>query len=251
MKFHIAGLAAVASVSAVLTGCSPPHVHHRDKEPLKTISALDCPTSQGDLSLSSGASGPGPCVYTDSDGDKVTLQLVSLTGSDSAAALASFRAAAEAELPAIKPPGGGATASSSSSTGSGDKVDLDLPGIHIHTNGDGRAQVNAMGVHVSADENDSDHAVVTVPGGPGHDQVTVNATDGGARIEVHEKGAGIRSMFMLASDTAGPNGWKSVGFEARGPQAGPIVVASILSKGDHNQHLRDEARDLVRHNVGG
>ena len=170
---------------------------------------------------------------------------------DSAAALAPFRAAAEAELPTIKPAGGGATASASATSDTGDKVDLDLPGIHVHTNGDGRAEVNAMGVHVDADDHGSHHAVITTPGGPGHDQVTVNADDGGARIEVHEKGSGIRSMFMLASDKPGPNGWKAVGFEARGPQGGPLVVASVLSKGDHNQDLRDQARALVKHNVGG
>jgi hypothetical protein len=255
MTFNSAKAATAVSMTAILgmlAACSPPHIHHHDEGPLKTVSTLDCPTSQDDLKLVSGASGAGPCVYTDDDGDKVTLQLVSLTGTDSTAALAPFRTAAEAELPAIKPAGGGATASSSTSSGSEDKVDLDLPGIHIHTNGDGHAQVNAMGVHVDADDHDSHHAVVTVPGGGGgHDMVTVNANDGGARIEVHEKGSGVRSMFMLASDNPGPHGWKSVGFEAMGPEGGPIVVASILSKGDHNQSLRDEAKDLVKHNVGG
>jgi hypothetical protein len=253
MKFHSAKLAMVVSAAAVLTACSPPHPHHHDGGPLKTVSSLDCPGSQDDLKLSSGTSGAGPCVYTDDDGDKVTLTLVTVTGGDTANALAPFKIAAEAELPAIKPAGGGATASSTSSSGSGehDKVDLDLPGIHIHTNSDGRAQVNAMGVHVDADDNDSHHAVVTVPGAAGHDQVTVNAGDGGARIDVQENGSGVRSMFMLASDQPGPNGWKSVGYEARGPQSGPLVVATILSKGRHNDDLRDAAKSLVKHNVGG
>jgi hypothetical protein len=256
MAFDRAKVATAVSLTAILgmlAACSPPHPHHHDETPLKTIASLDCPASQDDLKLTSGASGAGPCVYTDDDGDKVTLQLVSLSGTNATAALAPFRTAAEAELPAIKPSGGGGATASTSATGDGDhdKVDLDLPGIHIHTNSDGRAEVNAMGVHVDADDNDSHHAVVTVPGGHGHDQVTVNANDGGARIEVHENGSGVRSMFMLASDQPGPNGWKSVGFEARGPEAGPIVVASILSKGDHNQHVRDEAKDLVKHNVGG
>lgn len=241
---------SVSSVLAIVAACSPPHPHHHDVGPLKAVSALDCPASEDELKLTTGGSGAGPCVYTDDAGDKVTLQLVALTAGDVTAALAPFKTAAEAELPAIKPAGGGATATASSGSRE-DKVDLDLPGIHIHTNGDGRAQVNAMGVHVDADDSDSHHAVVTTPGGPGHDQVTVNASDGGARIEVRENGAGVRSMFMLASDHAGPNGWKSVGFEARGPQGGPIVVASILSKGDHNQDLRDAAKALLKHNVGG
>lgn len=247
------GAASIVVMMSVLAACSPPHAHHHGGGPLKTISALDCPTSQDDLKLASGASGAGPCVYSDDDGDKVTLQLVALTNGDTAAALAPFRTAAEAELPSIKPAGGGATASSSTNSGDHDKVDLDLPGIHIHTNSDGRAQVNAMGVHVDADDNDNDshHAVVTVPGNAGHDMVTVNANDGGARIEVHENGSGVRSMFMLTSDQAGPNGWKSVGFEARGPEGGPIVVASILSKGHHNDDLRDAAKALVKRNVGG
>ena len=170
---------------------------------------------------------------------------------NSAAALAPFRAAAEAELPAIKPAGGGATASASATSDSGDKVDLDLPGIHIHTNGDGRAEVNAMGVHVDADDKDSHHAVITTPGGPGHDQVTVNADDGGARIEVHEKGSGIRSMFMLASDKPGPNGWKSVGFEARGPAGRPARRRfGPLEGRPQPGPATSQARALVKHNVG-
>ncbi len=254
MKFNPVTAATTVSAATILTlmvACSPPHPHSRRGEPLRTVTTLDCPSSEDDLKLASGASGAGPCVYTDNNGDKVTLQLVNLNGGDSATALAPFRTAAEAELPAVKPAGGGGTAASSSNGGGEDKVDLDLPGIHIHTSADGRAQVNAMGVHVDADDHGSHHAVVTTPGGAGHDQVTVNADDGGARIEVHEKGSGVRSMFMLASDTPGPNGWKSVGFEARGPAGGPIVVASILSKGDHNQGLRDQAKALVKHNVGG
>ena len=74
--------------------------------------------------------------------------------------------------------------------------------------------------------------------------MTVNATDGGARIDVQENGSGVRSMFMLASDQPGPNGWKSVGYEARGPQSGPLVVATILSKSDHNNDLRDAGEGL-------
>ena len=102
-----------------------------------------------------------------------------------------------------------------------------------------------MGVHVDADDNDT-HQPWSPPGGLGHDQVTVNADDGGARIEVDEKGSGIRSMFMLASDKPGPTVGSRSGFEARGPAGGPIVVASILSKGDHNEDLRTTAKALVK-----
>ncbi|MGI9168967.1 MAG: hypothetical protein ACR2FH_02155, partial [Caulobacteraceae bacterium] len=62
-------------------------------------------------------------------------------------------------------------------------------------------------------------------------------------------GSGIRRSFILASDNPGPGGYKTVGYEARGPVGGPLVVASAKAKSDDN--LKDDMRDLLRLNVGG
>jgi hypothetical protein len=58
--------------------------------------------------------------------------------------------------------------------------------------------------------------------------------------------------YILASDTPGPHGYRMAAYEARGPSAGPLAVASILAK-DHESHdeLRHEVRDLLARNVGG
>ncbi len=250
MKLQVTGAVAAGAVLACLAGCSPPHPHGHEGGALKSVSGLDCPAEQGDLKLASGASGAGPCVYGDDAGDKITLTLVALNGQTPKLALAPFQVAAQAELPAMAPSAGGATASSTGANdgaGDGEKVDLDLPGIHIHANGSGKAQVNAMGVHVNAD--DKDHATVT--GGFGGDHVQVNANEGGARIDVQESGSGVRSIFLLASDKPGPNGWRSAGYQARGPESGPLVVASILSKQDHDEDLRHDVKRLLERNVGG
>ncbi len=61
----------------------------------------------------------------------------------------------------------------------------------------------------------------------------------------------MRRSFILASDTPGPSGYKMVGYEARGPQTGPLVVATMMAKTDDHDELRDAVRDLLKANVGG
>ena len=64
-------------------------------------------------------------------------------------------------------------------------------------------------------------------------------------------GGDVRSTYILASDK-GANGYHVVGYEARGPKAGPIVVAVVKARrDDRNQHdLFDDMKDLVERNVG-
>ena len=61
----------------------------------------------------------------------------------------------------------------------------------------------------------------------------------------------MRRTFILASDDAGPNGFKVAGYDARGPEGGPLVVASMLAKEDDHDRLSDDIRELLRLNVGG
>ena len=131
-------------------------------------------------------------------------------------------------------------------------MDINLPGIHIHANGDGRADVDTAGVHVAAHDHggSGDSAVVQV-NGLGAKGVTVNAGEGGAQIHIDEGGSGVRARYILASDTAGPHGYRMAGYEARGPAGGPIVVAEILAKSDDQDDLRHDIHALIRRNVGG
>ena len=92
---------------------------------------------------------------------------------------------------------------------------------------------------------------------PGHDSagngtgVSIDAHDKDARISINESGSGVRLSYIQASDNPGPHGYKSVGYDARGPSAGPLAVVSMKSKSDDVDDLREAARALLKRNVGG
>jgi hypothetical protein len=242
----------LAAGTLAVCACTPPHP--RAKAPLKTISVLDCPQDQGDLTRTSAAADGKSCVYADGEGDQITLRLISLDGQDVRTVLAPIETELKSELPAVagQPPpvktalpGGQARAP----TPDEERVDIDLPGIHIHTSGDGHANVDTPGAHVEADDHHPDHAVVQI-GGAGTGGVTVNANDRGAQIRLSEKGSGIRATYLLASETPGPHGYRAAGYEVRGPTAGPVVVAILLAKSDDHDDLHHEVRGLLKRNVG-
>jgi len=250
-------LAIVALVLAggSLTACNPPHPKPRPA--LHAISSLDCPDSEGDLNRKSAAADGKSCVYGTDGGDQVTLRLIGLDGKDAGSVLDPIEVELRSELPtaATQPANAPAPPSPPAAPGAPDKdrVDIDLPGIHIHGASDGHTNVDTAGVHVEAHDADGhsgDQAVVRVGGG-GVGGVSVNANDHGAQIRVHENGPGVRATYILASETPGPHGYKAVGYEARGPAGGPIVVATIYAKSDDHDDIQRDVRDLLRHNVGG
>jgi hypothetical protein len=237
---------------AALAACTPPHAKPSTGESLRTVSALDCPDSQGDLKLQTKSA--DSCAYASGDGDQVTLKLVSVTGGDVKAALSPFEAQVKSALPQMgaEPKGADADRDGKAEGGEKDNVDLDLPGIHIHSHGDGHANIDTMGVHVTAngdgDKGDGDAHVVV---GGGHAGVTVDAHDGGAQIRVTDPGSGIRQIYLLESDNPGPKGFHAAGYDARGPSDGPLVVATILAKEKGDDDLRHNVRALLKLNVGG
>jgi hypothetical protein len=229
-----------------LGGCNPPHPHV--PAALRAVSSLDCPDTQGDLTRKSAAADGKSCIYATESGDQVTLQIVSLTGGDAHAALEPIEAQLKTEVPAAVAKAGEPGAPD---TQDKDRVNIDLPGIHIHAHGDGGADIDTAGVHVQAHgHGDGDNADVQV-GDRADRGVTVNAGEGGAQIHINEGGSGVRARFILASETAGPHGYRVAGYEARGPTAGPIVVAEILAKSDDQDDLRHDVHSLIRRNVGG
>jgi subtilisin family serine protease len=237
-------MAGAAGAALMLAGCHPPHPHAA--APLRAVSSLDCPDTQGDLTRKSAAADGKTCVYATESGDQVTLQIVSLNGGGAHAALAPIEDQLKTEIPAA------ATPASTPGAPDKDRVDINLPGIHIHANGDGHADVDTAGVHVAAHDHgvSGDNAAVQV-NGLGAQGVTVNASEGGAQIHIDEGGSGVRARYILASETAGPHGYHMAGYEARGPAGGPIVVAEILAKSDDQDDLRHDIHALIRRNVGG
>ena len=75
------GRLAIASIAAVgLAACHPPHPHAKIETPLRTVSALDCPAEQGDLTLKSAASDGQTCLYGTDNGGQYGVDTGSVTG---------------------------------------------------------------------------------------------------------------------------------------------------------------------------
>jgi hypothetical protein len=98
---------------------------------------------------------------------------------------------------------------------------------------------------------------------PAGGKAAVNVDNGGERIAVRASGDGaaevdvrgdrdgqVRATFILASDQAGPAGWQLAGYEARGPEAGPLTVATVKSRAKGRDQVFDDMRALVRRNAG-
>lgn len=209
-------------------------------EALRTIARLECPEKEGDLKLVTAATDGKTCAY-ETDGAEVTLRLIALENGDDKAVLDPI----ETELKGLIPPpekGAGATADADGDS-SGDKTEINLPGLHIKADDSG-ANVQIGGIKVDADD---EGAKVKVG-----NSVTVNANDEGAEIRNARTGDDVRATYILVSDKAA-GGHHVVGYEARGPKAGPIVVAVVkATRDERSQHdLFDDMKDLVKRNVGG
>jgi hypothetical protein len=230
MNRHLLILTTAAAAMG-LTACVPPHPHaHHGRESwstLKTIATLDCPESQGELTRKSAAPDGKSCEYAGPDGAEVSVQLTALTGASADPVLDPIATALRAELPVHDDK---APATATTGMSERDRVDIDLPGVHVHAGGDG-ARVDA---------------------GDGASGVHIDANDHGAEVHVDDRGGpGVSKMLILTSQTPGPHGFRLTGYDARGPAAGPIVIATVKSKSENHDNLFDDVRDLVRHNVGG
>ena len=243
---RIALLAAGCAVLA-LAGCDHPDAaRQREARALKVISKLDCPETQGRLKRIGFAPDGLSCDYA-ADGVEVTMKLVKLEGGDAAAALRPIETDLRALMPARKATDAEAAATAKASADGDENVDISLPGVSIKTTG-GSANVSvggADGPRINAD----DHGAEI--------RVQRNVTVDGKKVESesrrhHHGDDGVYSRFILASDKP-TGGWAVVGYEARGPQGGPLVVATVKAKrGEHGDHETfDDVDALVRHNVGG
>ncbi len=255
-KRVIAGF-SVGAAAFALAACTPPHPHPHPKAALKSIDTLSCPGSQGDLTRKAVSADGKTCQYVNERGDQITLQLITLDGGDVTAALTPLETSLRAELPNAaasdkdadgddKP---GAASKSAAGGSDKDRVDIDLPGIHIHA--DGKAGGGNDQVRIGKTVSIKDGKTVVTESKSGSAGVSVDAHDKGAEIHVNEPGGGIRQTFILASDTPGPHGYKLASYQARGPEGGPIVVASVLSRSDEQEDLRHDLGELLKANVGG
>jgi hypothetical protein len=213
-------------------------VSHAGGSPLRAVAALDCPETQGALTRTGRAADGRSCDYAGPVGETVTLRLVSLDGRSAAEALAPSQAELRALLPIPTP-----YVPPVSRDEPGDHTNIDLPFFHVHTAGD-HADVRIFGVKVHSD---GDNANVQTGLRGAH--TVVHASKGGAEVMVDDVGRNNTSLvYVLASDKKAASGYRAVGYVAKGPAAGPLVVGEFraMRRGDAERGGHTGNNDLDR-----
>lgn len=253
---------------------------------LKVVETLQCPQTMGSLTRKGSASAAGTvCTYVGPKGAEVSLHLVALDGKAPADALEAFEQRLSGDLPrAVEQlrasEAAAETATASAGTASamagsaadraaaqtvsagdratvrapgvsvdaqGDDATVRLPGMRIETRGD-KASVRIGGFHIDADESDGS-ARVSGGGGDG-ETVSINARNDVAEIRASGARGATRSSWILTDSRPSDVGWRLVGYEARGPVGGPLVVATVRSRDTNRNRAFEDAKDLVAVNVG-
>lgn len=245
----------VALGALTLGGCHPAKIgERRNERTLVTAQRLDCPERQDDLTRTSMSPNGRTCAYTGQDGREISLQLMALNARAPRAALDDLEAELKRTGPQLASPDrSGVTALASASSnatasddgdGDNDEAHIDLPGFHIDAQGD-RAQVSLPGVHIDANDG---KAVVRVEK-PGGTLVSIHADDDGAEIrtgDITEKN--VDATYLLASKGRDGSERGALGYVARGPVGGPLVVATVKSRGEKVD--ADDTLKSVRRLVG-
>lgn len=259
--------AAILGGAITLAACHPvqiSHHHHtgwimgdhpfwdgHDDTPVTVAATLNCPEAQGDLTRTGAAADGKSCQYHGDEDEDVTLSLVSLNGQTPQAALAPLEAQLQGLVPARNGPsmvnidaGHDDDDHNGDEGGRHDHAKIDLPGLHINANGD-KADIRILGTDIKADGDKAD-----IHTNMGMKDAVIHAGPGGAEIRAGEAGQhSAQLVYVLAGDNPGPSGYRAVGYMARGPVAGPLVVGQFKSKeGGRHGHDRDLQR-LIDLNV--
>lgn len=237
---------------------------------LKVVETLQCPQTMGSLTRKGSASAGGTvCTYVGPRGAEVSLHLVPLDGESPSDVLKAFEQRLSGDLPraveALEAEAAAATSEQAAdhAAASGDRASVRAPGVNIEANGDDatvrlpgmrietrgdKASVRIGGFHIDADDSDGS-ARVSGSSGNG-DNVSINAQDDAAEIRASAGGGGTRASWILTDSRASESGWRVVGYEARGPVGGPLVVATVRSRDRNRERAFEDAKDLVALNAG-
>lgn len=256
--------------------------HDGKKGVLKVINTLQCPQTMGVLTRKGSAQAEGTvCTYVGPRGAEVTLHLIALEAGDdvndvlkmfedrltrdmpsAAEAIANgqreaaraeaeaARADAEAERADAEAARADAQAAraddsaSQSKSAGGDTAHVRLPGLSVDAQGD-KANVRIGPIHIRADDSDA-NVNINADG----ETVNIQAHDDGAEIRTRESGAATRATWLLTDGRRSHEGWRSVGYQARGPEGGPIVLVTVRTKERNHDRVFDSAGDLLSLNVG-
>lgn len=229
----------VLTLSAVALCACTPEINiggdEAERPAVRTVARLTCPERSGDLMRLALTEDGRSCTYTAPNSGEVTLRLIPVGAEGAQPALAPI----EAELREIVPAPVTRPVAAVTPTG-GESVDISLPFFEVRT-GEDSARVRMPGIEVDAAGED---ATVNIGGG-GSETVQVNARDGASEVRVSHGGRrDVRRTYILSRDEPTPAGWRSAGYQARGPLNGPLVVATARSRNDSDQ-LFDELEHLI------
>jgi hypothetical protein len=214
--------------------------------PLKAVATLDCPSTEGALTRTGRADDGRSCDYEGPVGETVRLSLVSLDGRSATEALEPAKAQLRALVPVAT-----RRIPRVERDEPGEHANIDLPFFHVHTAGD-HADVRIFGVTVHSDGDNAD--VKTRLGGA---HTVVHASSDGAEVITEDVGRTNASLiYVLASERRAPSGYRAVGYVARGPAAGPLVVGEFRAPGRtetyrHGHTDNGDLDRLIERNVKG
>ncbi|MBU1384696.1 MAG: methyltransferase type 11 [Alphaproteobacteria bacterium] len=244
------------------------------KGALKVVQTLQCPQTMGSLTRKGSATAGGSvCTYAGPRGAEVSLHIVKLDGVTPAAALEAFEDRLSTAMPqtvaqltaaAEQDAAGAAGATETPAAGDrasikgpgvdiqteGDDATVSLPGLHIESRGD-QASVRIGGFHIDASDGDGAVNIEGSASGSGEgDSVSVQANQDAAEIRTSAGGEATRASWILTDNRPSEAGWRLVGYEARGPAGGPLVVATVRSRDRERGGVFEDAKELVTLNVG-
>lgn len=127
----------------------------------------------------------------------------------------------------------------------GDNADISMPFIRVRAEGD-KADVRVGPISIKADDSSGNVNV-----SDDDTEMSVRADDDAAEIRTRRRGPGVRASYILVDEHASGGAWRLVGYEARGPDGGPLVIAVVKAKDRREDDVFDAAKDLVKRNAGG
>jgi hypothetical protein len=224
-------LAAASVASLAHAGVRP------DGPPVHAPAKLDCPAETSDLTRISQSADGQWCEYRGDRGETVRLRLVPLRGLSPSEALAPTRTELHALVPVYRD-----AIPADYNDGPGDRADVDVPFVHVHANGD-QADVRLFGIfHIVSRDHDAD-----IDMGHGRKHTVVHAGLRGAEVIADEVGRTNASLvYVLAGNHRHASGYQAVGYIAKGPVNGPLVVAEFFSPVNNHRDNDGGHHDIDR-----
>ncbi|MBX9616622.1 MAG: methyltransferase type 11 [Caulobacteraceae bacterium] len=286
MRLPLVSIFAVSLLTAACDGENSVQISSttRETQPrgvLKVVETLQCPETIGVLTRKGSAHDGGTtCLYSGPRGAVVSVQLVRLgvrspdevleqlrdtlsadmphtsaglkAATDPTVATGSAAATADVAGSQAEGSGTGATVSDGATAATtgltvdarGDKAVVRLPGMSVDADGD-KASVRFGSFTINAD-----NASETVNIQSQDETVRIQAHDDAAEVHTRAPGDAIRTTYMLTDSRPAEAGWRLVGYEARGPVGGPVVIATVHAKDRNSDAVFDAAKELVTLNVG-